>query len=53
MQQRFEVLEVFSVVAILYLAMTTCWDWVQRRIERHYAKAYGQIETAQLARDDR
>jgi polar amino acid transport system permease protein len=53
MQQRFEVLEIFMVVAIIYLAMTTCWDWVQRRIEAHYGKAYGVIQHTQLARDDR
>ena len=53
MQQRFDVLEVFLVVAIIYLAMTTCWDFVQRRIEAHYAKPLGNVETKQLARDDR
>lgn len=53
MQQRFEVLEVFCVVAVIYLAMTTCWDWVQRRIEAHFGKAYGDVEHKQLARDDR
>jgi polar amino acid transport system permease protein len=53
MQQRFEVLEVFCVVAVIYLTMTTCWDWVQRRIEAHYGKAYGAVEHKQLARDDR
>jgi polar amino acid transport system permease protein len=53
MQQRFEVLEIFMVVAIIYLAMTTCWDFVQRRIEAHYGKAYGAMEHKQLARDDR
>ncbi|HJQ59370.1 MAG TPA: amino acid ABC transporter permease [Vineibacter sp.] len=52
MQQRFEVLEVFMVVAIIYLAMTTCWDFVQRRIEAHYGKAYGATVDKQLARDD-
>ena len=41
MQQKFQVLEVFIVVAIIYLAMTTCWDFVQRRIEAYYGKAYG------------
>ncbi len=53
MQTKFQVLEVFMVVAILYLAMTTCWDFVQRRIEAHYGKAYGAVENKQLARDDR
>ena len=53
MQQKFQVLEIFLVVAILYLAMTTCWDFVQRRIEAHYGKAYGAVTDKQLARDDR
>ncbi len=53
MQQKFQVLEVFMVVAILYLVMTTCWDFVQRRIEAHYGKAYGAVVDKQLARDDR
>ena len=52
MQQKFQVLEVFMVVAILYLVMTTCWDFVQRRIEAYYGKAYGAPTDKQLARDD-
>ena len=52
MQQRFEVLEVFMVVAILYLAMTTVWDAVQRRIEAHYGKAYGPVINKLQTRDD-
>jgi polar amino acid transport system permease protein len=55
MQQRFEVLEVFVCIATIYLAMTTAWELVQRRIETHYGKAYATqvAETKQLARDDR
>jgi polar amino acid transport system permease protein len=55
MQQRFEVLEVFVCIATIYLAMTTAWELVQRRIEAHYGKAYATqvAETKQLARDDR
>ncbi len=53
MQEKFEVLEVFMVVAIFYLAMTTFWDWVQRHIEAYYGRAYGAVESKQLARDDR
>lgn len=60
MQQRFEVLEVFVVIAILYLVMTTAWEFVQQRIEAHYAKAYAiqssdptkRIADQELARDD-
>jgi polar amino acid transport system permease protein len=55
MQQRFEVLEVFVCIATIYLAMTTAWELVQRRIEAHYGKAYATqvAEAKQLARDDR
>ena len=52
MQQRFEVLEIFMVVAILYLVMTSAWDVVQRRLEARFGKAYAE-GGAQLARDDR
>jgi polar amino acid transport system permease protein len=52
MQQRFEVLEVFMVVAIIYLAMTTVWDAIQRRIEAHYGKAYGPVINTLHTRDD-
>jgi len=52
MQQKFQVLEIFMVVAIIYLAMTTCWDFVQRRIEAYYGKAYGAAANKQFARDD-
>src|SRR4029453_13910250 len=50
MQQKFQVLEVFMVVAIIYLVMTTCWDFVQRHIEAYYARAYGAAADKQLAR---
>jgi polar amino acid transport system permease protein len=39
-QERFMVLELFLVAALYYLAMTTVWDFIQRRIERHYGRAY-------------
>jgi polar amino acid transport system permease protein len=47
-----EEVEVFMVVAIIYLVMTTCWDFVQRRIEAYYGRAYGAAADQQLARDD-
>ena len=53
MQQKFQVLEIFMVVAIIYLTMTTAWDFAQRRIEAYYGKAYGATADRQLARDDR
>ena len=55
MQQRFEVLEVFTVIAILYLCMTSAWELVQRRIEAHFGKGYGRddVDRKELARDAR
>jgi polar amino acid transport system permease protein len=38
-QERFMVLELFAVAALYYLAMTTLWDLVQRRIERRFGRA--------------
>ena len=37
-QERFLVLELFSVAAIYYLAMTTAWDLVQRQLERRFGR---------------
>jgi polar amino acid transport system permease protein len=39
-QDKFLVLELFAVAAIYYLLMTSLWDVVQRRIERHFGRAY-------------
>ena len=39
-QEKFMVLELFVVAALYYLLMTTAWDFIQRRIERHYGRAY-------------
>ena len=38
-QERFEVLELFSVAALYYLAMTTAWQLVQHRIERYAGRS--------------
>ena len=38
-QEQFEVLELFSVAAIYYLAMTTAWQLVQRRLERYAGRS--------------
>ena len=39
-QERFMVLELFLVAALYYLAMTTLWDLVQRRLERRFGRGY-------------
>ncbi len=40
-QERFLVLELFAVAALYYLALTTAWDFVQRRLEARYGRGYG------------
>lgn len=39
-QIEFRVLEVYLVAALYYIALTTAWGEVQKRIERHYGRAY-------------
>jgi polar amino acid transport system permease protein len=40
-QVQFKVLEIFIVASIYYLAMTTLWGFVQRRLERLLARSDG------------
>ena len=40
MQLKFEVLEVYCVAAVYYLALTTMWDFVQRGLERRFGRGY-------------
>lgn len=44
-QEKFLVLELFVVAALYYLAMTTAWELIQRRIEKRFGKAYGPMST--------
>lgn len=39
-QEKFMVLELFAVAALYYLAMTSVWDIIQRRIEARFGRAY-------------
>ena len=49
MQLRFEVLEVYCVVAVYYLVLTTLWDFAQRALERRFGRGYApaQVGVAQ------
>ena len=42
-QERFEVLEIFAVASLYYLALTTAWSLVQARIERRFGRADAHI----------
>ena len=44
-QERFEVLEIFAVASLYYLALTTAWSLVQARIERRFGRADVRIAT--------
>jgi polar amino acid transport system permease protein len=39
-QEKFMVLELFIAAAVWYLVMTTCWEFVQRRLEKRYGRGY-------------
>ena len=43
MQIRFDVLEVYCVAAVFYLALTTLWDFVQRALERRFGRGYAPV----------
>ncbi len=40
MQIRFDVLEVYCVAAVFYLALTSLWDVAQRALERRFGRGY-------------
>ncbi len=42
-QDRFMVLELFTVASIYYLLMTSAWNVIQRRIETHFGRAHRTI----------
>ncbi|MDB5892592.1 MAG: putative amino-acid transporter, permease protein [Rhodoferax sp.] len=44
MQAKFEVLELYCVAAVFYLVLTSLWDVVQRRLEKHYGRGYALTE---------
>jgi polar amino acid transport system permease protein len=42
----FRVFELYSVVALYYLTLTTIWGWVQARIEAKFGQSTAQAEAA-------
>ncbi len=48
MQLRFDVLEVYCVAAVYYLALTTLWDFVQRALERRFGRGYAAVAAGPL-----
>jgi len=46
MQEKFEVLELYCVAAVFYLVLTTLWNLVQVRLERHYGRGYAEMASA-------
>ena len=49
MQAKFEVLELYCVAAVFYLVLTSLWDVVQRRLERHYGRGFAQQQQKMTA----
>jgi polar amino acid transport system permease protein len=46
-QEKFLVLELFTVAALYYLLMTSVWDLIQRRIEARYGRAYKTVSVTE------
>lgn len=42
MQEKFEVLELYCVAAVHYPVLTTLWNLIQVRLERHYGRGYAE-----------
>ncbi|MDR7522797.1 MAG: amino acid ABC transporter permease [Armatimonadota bacterium] len=51
-QFEFRVLEIFAVAALYYLALTTLWGLVQRRLESHFGKSMVAIAPRGGARQE-
>jgi polar amino acid transport system permease protein len=39
MQEHFQVLEVYAAATVYYLLLTSAWDVVQRRLEKHFGRS--------------
>jgi polar amino acid transport system permease protein len=46
-QERFMVLELFTVAAIYYLLMTSIWDMIQRRIEKRFGHSTSKMTVSE------
>jgi polar amino acid transport system permease protein len=49
MQEHFQILEVYAAATVYYLMLTSFWDVVQRRLERHFGRSIAAraVRTAQ------
>jgi polar amino acid transport system permease protein len=39
MQEHFQILEVYAAATAYYLILTSLWDLVQRRLEKHFGRS--------------
>jgi polar amino acid transport system permease protein len=39
MQEHFQILEVYAAATAYYLILTSVWDAVQRRLEKHFSRS--------------
>lgn len=47
-QSKFVVLEIYTIVAIYYLVMTTVWDQVQNVIEKYYGRGFTETRAREV-----
>jgi len=49
MQEHFQILEVYAAATAYYLILTSVWDMVQRRLEKHFGRS-SAVKSARAAR---
>jgi polar amino acid transport system permease protein len=50
MQEHFQILEVYAAATVYYLMLTSVWDVVQRRLEKHFGRSIASAPLKALAK---
>ena len=50
MQEHFQILEVYAAATVYYLMLTSVWDMVQRRLEKHFGRSIAAAPVKALAK---
>jgi polar amino acid transport system permease protein len=50
MQEHFQILEVYAAATVYYLMLTSVWDAVQRRLEKHFGRSIAAVAVKALAK---
>ena len=50
MQEHFQILEVYAAATAYYLILTSVWDAIQRRLEKHFGRSSAARSSRAVAR---